>query len=60
MYKKIILILLGIFFLWVWKDYKKIDFSYINQSKITYSYNNLNSNFLKKLHKLYNRNVEDF
>jgi len=60
MYKKIILILLGLFFLWVWKDYKKIDFSYINQSKITYSYNNLNSNFLKKLHKLYNRNVEDF
>ena len=60
MYKKIILILLGFFFLWVWKDYKKIDFSYINQSKITYSYNNLNSNFLKKLHKLYNRNVEDF
>ena len=60
MYKKVILILLGIFFLWIWKDYKKIDFSYINQSKITYSYNNLNSNFLRKLHKLYNRNVEDF
>jgi len=59
--KKIIfLILLLIFFFWIWKDYKKIDIHFINQSKITYSHKNLNSNILKKLHHLSNRLIENF
>ena len=44
----------------IWKDYKKIDFSYINQNKITYSYNNLNNNFLKKVHILINKQIENY
>ena len=36
--------------IYIWKDYKKIDVHYINQSKVTYSYDNLNNNFLKKIH----------
>ncbi len=44
--------------IWIWKDYKKIDTSYINQSNITYSYNNLNSNLLKKLHKKLDKTIE--
>ena len=46
MYKKIILILIIISFVWIWKDYKKIDTGFVNQSSITYSYDNLNSNVL--------------
>ena len=45
---------------WVWKDYKKIDIYFINQSKITYNSKNLNSNLLKKIDILYNRIVENF
>ena len=60
MKKKFFLYGIIIFFFWVWKDYKKIDLSYVNQNKITYSYNNLNSNFLKKIHKTYNKNFENF
>lgn len=53
-------LLLLIIFFWVWKDYKKIDIHFINQSKITYNSKNLNSKILKKIHKLYNRTVENF
>ena len=60
MKKKFFIYGIIIFFFWLWKDYKKIDFSYINQSKVTYDYNNLNSNFLRKIHKLYNSKVENF
>jgi len=60
MYKKIIFILIGIFFLWIWKDYKKIDFAYINQSKITYNYSNLNNIFFKKLHIFFNEKYEKY
>ena len=59
--KKIIFLLLSvIIFFWLWKDYKKIDFYFINQSKITYNSKNLNSNLLKKIDNLYNRIVENF
>lgn len=59
--KKIIFLLLSvIIFFWLWKDYKKIDFYFINQSKITYNSKNLNSNLLKKIDILYNRIVENF
>ena len=59
--KKIIFLLLSvIIFFWLWKDYKKIDFYFINQSKITYNYKNLNSNLLKKIDIFYNRIVENF
>ena len=44
--------------LWVWKDYKKIDTSYINQSSVTYSYKNLNSNLLRKIHKNIDKFIE--
>ena len=49
-----------IFSLLIWNDYKKIDFSYINQSKITYNYKNLNNNFLKKIHKFIEEKFEIF
>jgi len=59
--KKIIFLLLSvIIFFWLWKDYKKIDFYFINQSKITYNSKNLNSNLLKKIDILFNRIVENF
>ena len=60
MKKKFFIYGIIIFFFWLWKDYKKIDFSYVNQNKVTYDYNNLNSNFLRKIHKLYNSKVENF
>ena len=60
MYKKIFLILLSIFIFWIWKDYKKIDTSYVNQSSITYSYDNLNNNYIKKVHKFINSKYENF
>ena len=60
MYKKIILILIIISFVWIWKDYKKIDTGFVNQSSITYSYDNLNSNFIKKIHNLINSTYENF
>ena len=54
----------SIFFLfliiiWVWKDYKKIDSSYINQSTVTYSFKNLNSNILKNIHKKIDKTIEN-
>ena len=60
MYKKIILILIIISFVWIWKDYKKIDTGFVNQSSITYSYDNLNSNFIKKIHNFINLTYENF
>ena len=61
MKKKTILFLvpLIIIFFWVWKDYKKIDIYFLNQSKITYDSKNLNSSFLKKIDNLYNRLLEN-
>ena len=50
MYKKVVLISIIVLFAWIWKDYKKIDTSFVNQSSITYSYDNLNSNIIKKIH----------
>ena len=50
--------LLILLILWVWKDYKKIDTSYINQSSVTYSYKNLNSNLLRKIHKNIDKFIE--
>ena len=60
MYKKFALILIIISFVWIWKDYKKIDTGFVNQSSITYSYDNLNSNFIKKVHVLINSTYENF
>ena len=61
MKKKTILFLVSllIIFFWVWKDYKKIDLYFVNQSKITYDFKNLNSSFLKKIDHLYNRLLEN-
>ena len=37
--------LIFIIILFIWKDYKKIDFHFVNQSKVTYNYKNLNNIF---------------
>ena len=58
--KKIFILFLFLIFFWIWKDYKKIDFHFVNQSKVTYNNKNLNSNVLKKLDALYNKNLENF
>ena len=60
MYKKVILISIILLFAWIWKDYKKIDTSFVNQSSITYSYDNLNSNIIKKIHNYINFKYENF
>ncbi len=56
-----IFFILTFFFLtfWIWKDYKKIDTSYVNQSSITYSFKNLNSNLLKKIHTKIDKTIEN-
>ena len=48
-----------ILLIYIWKDYKKIDVYYINQSKITYSYDNLNNNYLKKIHNFIDLNYQN-
>ena len=58
--KNLFLFLLLIIFFWIWKDYKKIDLYFVNQSKITDDSQNLNSSFLKKIDHLYNRFLENF
>ena len=58
--KKIFLLLLFLFLFWIWKDYKKIDLHFVNQSKVTYNKKNLNSNALKKLDALFNEKIENF
>ena len=57
MKKKIIFALILIIIIYIWKDFKKIDFGYINQSKVTYAYENLNNNFLKKINIFFNKKV---
>ena len=58
--KKIFLFFIIIVFFWIWKDYKKIDVYFVNQSKVTYDIKNVNSNLLKKIHKFYNKLIENF
>jgi glucose dehydrogenase len=60
MKKKIIFALILIIIIYIWKDFKKIDFGYINQSKVTYAYENLNNNFLKKINIFFNKKVESY
>ena len=60
MKKKILLTLVFILVIYIWKDYKKIDFGYINQNKITYDYKNLNNNFLKKTYIFFNKKIESY
>ena len=60
MIKKSLIISLFLIIFFIWKDYKKIDFYYVNQNKITYGYSNLNNKFLKKIHKYLNKQYEDF
>ena len=60
MKKKIIITLILLIFLYIWKDYKKIDLGYINQNKITYAYKNLNNNFLKTSHIFINKQIENY
>lgn len=60
MKKKIFFFSIIILIFFIWNDYKTIDLSYINQNKITYNYNNLNNNFLKKIHKILNKKFENF
>ena len=60
MIKKSLIISLFLIIFFIWKDYKKIDFYYVNQSKITYGYSNLNNKFLKKIHRYLNQQYEDF
>ncbi|WP_440931720.1 outer membrane protein assembly factor BamB family protein [Candidatus Pelagibacter sp.] len=57
--KKIFLFLILYIFYWIFKDYKKIDIYFVNQSKVTYDIKNVNSNFLKKIHRLYNQTIEN-
>ena len=54
MKKKIIFFIFFVFSLWIWKDLKKIDTTYLNQSNVTYDYGNLNSKYLKYLFTKYN------
>ncbi len=60
MLKKSLIITLFLLLFYIWKDYKKVDFSYVNQNKITYSFSNLNNSFLKKIHKYLNQQYEIF
>lgn len=60
MKKKILFFIFFLFSLWIWKDFKKIDSSYLNQSKITYDYENLNNKYLKSLYIKYNNFLENF
>ena len=60
MKKKIFFFLIFILAIYIWKDYKKLDFSYINQSNITYSYQNLNNNYLKKVHTFIDKKIENY
>ena len=60
MKKKIIFFIFFVFSLWIWKDLKKIDTSYLNQSNITYDYGNLNNKYLKYLFTKYNNFLENF
>ena len=58
--KKILILLIIFLFAYIWKDYKKIDINFVNQNKITYSYNNLNNNVLKKIHNFLNTSYTNF
>ena len=60
--KKKIYSFLFLFFiiLFIWKDYKKIDFSYVNQSGVTYDVSNVNNIFLKRIHENLNKFYEIF
>tara|TARA_B100001059_G_scaffold88704_1_gene87230 strand:- start:154 stop:939 length:786 start_codon:yes stop_codon:yes gene_type:complete len=58
--KKAFLFFILLVFFWIWKDYKKIDIYYVNQSKVTYDIKNLNSNLLKKIDNFYNNLIENF
>ena len=58
--KKILILLTIFLFAYIWKDYKKIDINFVNQNKITYSYNNLNNNVLKKIHNFLNTSYTNF
>ena len=58
--KKVFLFFILLVFFWIWKDYKKIDIYYVNQSKVTYDTKNLNSNLLKKIDNFYNNLIENF
>ena len=60
MKKKLLLVVALIFIIYVWKDFKKIDFGYINQSKVTYDYKNLNNNFLKKIYIFVDKKIENY
>lgn len=60
MKKKLLLVVALIFIIYVWKDLKKIDFGYINQSKVTYDYKNLNNNFLKKVYVFVDKKIENY
>ena len=60
MKKKLLLVVALIFIIYVWKDFKKIDFGYINQSKVTYDYINLNNNFLKKVYIFVDKKIENY
>jgi len=60
MKKKLLLVVALILIIYVWKDFKKIDFGYINQSKVTYDYKNLNNNFLKKVYVFVDKKIENY
>ena len=57
--KGIFLLFLFLIFFWVWKDYKKIDISFLNQSIVSYDIKNVNSITIRKIDKLYNRTLEN-
>ena len=60
MKKKLLFVVALISIIYVWKDYKKLDFGYINQSKVTYGYKNLNNNFLKRIYIFVDKKIENY
>ena len=57
-FKFIYIFLFAVFF-WIWKDFKKIDITFVNQNFITYDYYNLNSQILRNLYNYYNLTLEN-
>ena len=60
MKKKIIILFVFIILFWIWKDFKKIDIYFINQNAVTYSFENLNNNYLKKIYIKTNNLIENY
>ena len=61
--KKVLIYLFSLILLitlWIWKDFKKIDIHFVNQSSVTYDFKNLNNNFLKSIYKKIDKIVQNY